>query len=162
MKNIFILLLGFYGLVGCKQDKYISNRFAGIYEITEIRRETWDSTGKISEETLKCGYKFYLEAPIRPDFGNGLCRFDTLGTEPSFLDELKLYAFTGNERFSCEWSIGPGDNVRLSFIKPDPSNIGDKSESVNIKRNSIGKVIAWTLFKPTPGGGFVYEEFVIK
>jgi hypothetical protein len=149
-------------LAGCKKDEYVANRFAGVYEITKINRETRDSLGNINKETLNCGYTFFLEAPKNPGFGNGVCRFDTLGQQPAFLNALKLTSFSAAARFSCEWNMGPGDNVRLSFVKADPSNIGENSDVVNVKRNALGKVTAWTHIKTIGSGAYVLEEYEIK
>ncbi len=162
MKKLILAFFMLTVLAGCKKDDYITNRFAGVYEITKIHRETHDSTGIINKETLNCGYIFYLESPKNPGFGNGACRFDTLGQQPAFLNALKLTSFSGAARFSCEWNMGPGDNVRLSFIKADPANIGENSDVVSVKRNALGKVTAWTRIQTIGSGGYIMEEYEIK
>jgi len=162
MKKSLIILFVLLSVIGCKKDKIVANKSSDIYQITKMKREVWDSNGLVKEETIACKYTFYLEAPSRPGFNNGICRIDSMGTEPSFLKELKLHLFFGLDRFTCEWNIGPGDDKRLSFIKPDPTGFGDNSQTVNIKRNSLGKVTSFTFIDPEPGGGFIFEEYELE
>lgn len=157
---VIILYLGIT-LAGCHSDKYSSNRFAGIYEITKYTSELWDSTGKVSSTEIPCKYVFYLTANDN-DFGNAKGKFDTSGKEPSFLTALGCSSFLGLERFTFEWNLGTNDNYRLSFLKDNMDGITTSSVILNVKRGIGGKVSALTYFIRNSDGSYVFEEYKVK
>lgn len=151
-------------LQSCYREKYATSNFSGLYEITDIKVETWELTVKTDEKSYTSSAKFYLSPPSKPGFNNGKCLLDTGGTVPFFLEPLQLNfsnPTSGNNPFVFEWNLGPGDKVRLSFIAPNPSIPGDLSTSVNVKRNALGAVVAWTFVKNL-SNGYEFHTYKVK
>lgn len=146
-------------LFSCKNDKYISNRFAGVYKITSYKSEVWDSLGLRSSTTYPCNYVFYFTANDN-DFGNGACKIDTSGVAPSFLGPLFLEDHIGFDRFTMQWNFGTSDNDRLSLIKN--KDLIQNSVIVNIKRNKLGKVKSFTYFYYNTDGSYTFDEFEVE
>ncbi|MBL7812758.1 MAG: hypothetical protein JNL57_11090 [Bacteroidetes bacterium] len=162
MKKLYYLafLTGvIFVIQSCQSDKYRSNRFAGIYEITGYTSQLWDSTGMVSSTEIPCNYTFYLSSNGN-EFGNASGKLDTAGTEPSFLGPLKLSDYSGLDRFTFNWNLGTSDNYRLSLLKAD--GLITKSVIVNIKRNLLGKVNAFTYVRLNGDGTYYFDEFKIQ
>lgn len=144
--------------VSCYREHYATNKFAGIYEITGGTVETWLDGKLQGKENIHSRFKFYLYAPENVNFGNGSCAIDTGGQAPEFLSPLGL-DYNAPEGF--EWNLGPGDRVRLSFIRSDPNNPGDRASTVNVKRNALGMVKAWT-YVQTETQGYRFYTYNIR
>ncbi|MCC7297046.1 MAG: hypothetical protein IT244_01830 [Bacteroidia bacterium] len=153
--NRIVIIVALFGMLlpSCRNDKYATNRFSGIYEITKYTRELWDSTGKVSTTEIPCKYVFYIGT---------LCKIDTSGQEPSFLTPLNLENFTGLDRFTMEWGLGTSDNYRLSLMKLAVDGITTNSVILNVKRGIAGQVNAFTYFIRNSDGSYYFEEYKVK
>lgn len=155
----YIAILVIVIAASCRSDKYISNRFAGTYEITKYTSQLWDSTGMISATEYPCNYVFYLSANGN-EFGNAPGKLDTSGTQPSFLAPLQLGNYSGLDRFIFEWNIGTSDNYRLSLLKSD--GLVTNTSLINVERNKLGRVKAFTYFINNADGTYYYEIYDVK
>lgn len=155
----YILILAVVIAASCKSDKYISNRFAGTYEITKYTSQLWDSTGMISATEYPCNYIFYLSANGN-EFGDAPGKMDTSGIEPLFLEPLGLNNYSGLNRFLFEWNIGTSDNYRLSLLKFD--GLVTNTSLVTLERNKLGRVKAFTYVKVNSDGTYYYEIYDVK
>lgn len=146
-------------LHSCSNDKYRSNRFAGVYTITKYTTELWDSSGMVSSSSSKCNYVFYLTANEN-EFGNADGKMDTSGAQPSFLEPLRFDLFSGIEKFTFNWNLGTSDNYRLSLLKTN--GLITNSVIVNVKRNAAGQVNAFTYFRLNGDGTYYFDKFDVK
>lgn len=154
-----MLVVMVLALTACKSDKYVSNRFAGVYEITKYERQHWDSTGMLSSTEIPCNYVFYFSANGN-QFEDASGKLDTSGVEPAFLAPLLLGNFGGLSRFTFKWNIGTSDNYRLSLLKDD--DFITYTSLVTMQRNVRGRVKAFTYVVNNSDGSYFYDIYEVK